>query len=225
MIANNKMNGSIKVMIVDDHPAVIEGLSMWISRQADMEFCCSAMDAINALAKIRSNRPDVVVLDLSLKESDGIDLLKQIVAKDDRIQVLVCSMHPEIPFAERTLNNGARGFISKQSESSQIIEAIRTVAQGEFYTSKLVSDRLMSKVFGKSKPPKSVISLENLSDRELQVFQHLGEGMTTAEISVRMHLSSHTIETYRQRMKAKMGIKSNSELACKATKWLLEMQR
>lgn len=217
------INETIKVMIVDDHPAMREGLGMWIDRQPDMQVCCDAGDAITAMNLIGNRRPDVVVLDLSLKDSDGIDLLKQIVARDPDIRVLVCSMHAEVPYAERTLNNGAKGFIGKQCETTQIIEAIRTVAKGEFYTSKYVADRLMSKVFGRSKTTRTETSIENLSDRELQVFQHIGEGLTTAEISERLHLSTHTIETYRQRMKAKLGIKTNSQLACKATKWLMEL--
>lgn len=210
-------------MVVDDHPAMREGLGMWINRQADMEFCGDAADVLTALKRIRESPPDVLVLDLALKDSDGIDLLKQLHTTNSSVAVLVCSMHPEIPYAERTMNNGARGFIGKHCEIDEIIEAIRTVARGEYYTSKAVSDRLMSKVFGGSSKRRMASSMETLSDRELQVFQHIGEGLTIAEISNRLHLSTHTVETYRQRMKAKLGVKTNTELACKATKWMMEL--
>lgn len=215
----------IRILVVDDHPAMREGLGIWISRQPDMEMVGEAADANTAMKLIEATRPDVVVVDLSLKESDGVDLIRRIVALDLSIHILVCSMHPEIPYAMRTLKLGARGYIGKQCGGEEITDAIRKVAQGDYFTSKAVSEQLLKEVLKPRKADNgSGLQVSILSDRELQVFEHIGRGLTMREITDRLHLSSNTIETYRQRIKMKLNIHSNADLSSKAVQWVLENQ-
>lgn len=218
---------TIRVILVDDHPAILEGLTTWINRQPDMQMVGSSSEANLAINLIENGAPQVVIVDLSLRDSDGMDLIKRILARSPDMNVLVCSMYPEIPYAQRALNSGAKGYVSKDCTSEEIIEAIRTIAKGKYHTSKAVSDWLLKAQFGRKKmaEPQNKGCYEELSDRELQVFEHIGKGLTTIEIASRLHLSSHTVETYRQRMKAKLGIKHNSELGSKATQWVLEKQK
>jgi DNA-binding NarL/FixJ family response regulator len=217
----------IRVILVDDHQAILEGMTTWINRQPDMQMIGSVSDANLAMKLIEKEAPQVAIVDLSLRDSDGIDLIKRILLRSPEINVLVCSMYPEIPYAQRALNSGAKGYISKDCSSEEIIEAIRTIADGKYHTSKAVSEWLLKAQFGRKKMGASPNrgTYEDLSDRELQVFEHIGKGLTTIEIASRLHLSSHTVETYRQRMKAKLGIKHNSELGFKATQWVLEKQK
>lgn len=215
--------GQIQVMVVDDHPAMREGLAACINRQPDMNMCCDAGDARAAMRLLKKHAPGVVVLDLSLKESDGLDLLKRMLFHVPELNVLVCSMHPEIPYGVRTIQNGAKGYVNKQSETSEIVEAIRTVASGETYVNYRIQNA-MDQAPAQGRGSKSGYGLELLSDRELQVFQHLGEGLSIEDIAKRIRVSKHTIETYRQRMKKKLQIKSNNELICLASKWTLDLK-
>lgn len=215
--------GQIQVMVVDDHPAMREGLAACINRQPDMKMCCDAGDARVAMRLLKKHTPSVVVLDLSLKESDGLDLLKRMLFHIPELNVLVCSMHPEIPYGVRTIQNGAKGYVNKQSETSEIVEAIRTVASGETYVNYRIQNA-MEQAPAQGRGSKSGFGLELLSDRELQVFQHLGEGLSIEDIAKRIRVSKHTIETYRQRMKKKLQIKSNNELICLASKWTLDLK-
>ena len=217
----------IRVILVDDHPAILEGLTTWISRQPDMTMVGSSSDANQAMNLIEDEAPQVAIVDLSLRDSDGMDLIRRILARSPEINVLVCSMYPEIPYAQRAFNSGAKGYISKDCTSEEITEAIRTISKGNYHTSKAVSDWLIKAQFGRKKiaDPQKNGCYDELSDRELQVFEHIGKGLTTVEIASRLHLSGHTVETYRQRMKAKLGIKHNSELSSKATQWVFEKQK
>lgn len=227
MIETGVCQEMIRVILVDDHPAILEGLTSWINRQPDMQMIGLSSEANQAMNLIAKEAPHVVVVDLSLRDSDGMDLIKRILAQSIEMNVLVCSMYPEIPYAQRALSTGAKGYISKECTSEEIIEAIRKVSQGDYHTSKAVSDALFKSQFGrkKNRDPKNHGCYEELSDREIQVFEHIGKGLTTVEIASRLHLSSHTVETYRLRMKAKLGIKHNSELGSKATQWVLEKQK
>jgi DNA-binding NarL/FixJ family response regulator len=224
MPASKKETQTISVLIVDDHPAMREGLAACINRQPDMSVCGDAGDARTAMRLLKKQEPGVVILDLSLRESDGLDLLRSMLFIKPKLNVLVCSMHPETPYGVRTIQNGARGYINKQSETSEIVDAIRTVAAGETYMSELVRESLQPKASGTNRGTKTRDGVEQLSDRELQVFQHIGQGLNLDEIAKRIRLSRHTIETYRQRIKKKLNIKSNNELICIASKWTLDMQ-
>lgn len=217
---------SIRVLVVDDHPAMREGLGLWIDRQKDMHLVGEAGDVTTAMNLIFKTEPTVVVVDLSLQESDGMDLIRRILAHDNTANVLVCSMHPEIPYAKRSMKLGAKGFIGKSSTSDEIISAIRTVAQGRRYTSQSLQDRLINDMFVPGKPKNSHWNdVEDLSERELQVFEHLGRGLTIIEIAQRLNLSSHTVETYRQRIRNKLNFRTISELASKAAQWVVELDK
>ena len=217
---------SIRVLVVDDHPAVREGLGMWIHRQNDMQLVGEAGDVTSAMNLVFKTDPNVVVVDLSLKDSDGMDLIRRIMAHDSGAKVLVCSMHPEIPYAKRSMKLGAKGFIGKSCGGDEIIGAIRAVAHGERFTSKSLRDRLVNDMFSPGKAKSNHWNdIEDLSDRELQVFEHIGRGLTIIEISQRLTLSTHTVETYRQRIRKKLNFRTISELASRATQWVMEHER
>ena len=224
MIETSQCQDSIRVVLVDDHPAILEGLTTWINRQSDMQIVGASSEANLAMSLIDSEVPQVVIVDLSLRDSDGIDLIKRILARNPEMNILVCSMYPEIPYARRALNSGAKGYVSKDCTSEEIVEAVRSIAKGNYHTSKVVSESLLKSQFGRKRMSqiKNKGCYEELSDREIQVFEHIGKGLTTMEIASRLHLSSHTVETYRQRIKAELGIKHNSELGSKATQWVLD---
>lgn len=210
-----------RVLIVDDHPAVREGLGVWIARQPDLELCGEAAEVAQALALFDEASPDVVVVDLSLKGGDGIDLIKRIRARDDHARILVWSMYPETLYAERALRAGALGYINKQEPTGRIVEAIRCVLAGKMYLSRPLSERLLRAAVGRGEGPTGAPD-ESLSDRELEVLRLIGRGRTTAEVADELHLSIHTIETYRRRIKAKLGLRTAAELSSAATRWVLE---
>jgi DNA-binding NarL/FixJ family response regulator len=214
---------TIHVMVVDDHPAMREGLAACVNRQPDMKICCDAGDARTAMRLLKKHLPEVVILDLSLKETDGLDLLKRMLFQLPQLNILVCSMHPELPYGVRTIQNGAKGYVTKQSETAEIVDAIRAVARGESYISYKIQAALMQSP-ATVKGNKGGTGIELLSDRELQVFQHIGQGLSLEDIAKRIRLSKHTVETYRQRMKKKLQIKSNNELICMASKLTLDLQ-
>jgi len=210
-----------RVLIVDDHPVVREGLGIRIARQPDLEVCGEASTVAEALAQLDATDPDVAIVDLSLGEGDGLDLIRRIRRRAARVCMLVWSIHPDTLYAERALHAGAMGYINKQEATGRIIEAIRCVLSGHVYLSGSMTDRLLRrKVGGGTSPGTSAV--ESLTDRELEVFRLIGGGRTTAEVAGRMNRSVHTVETYRQRIKAKLGLRTSAELARAATQWVLE---
>ncbi len=211
-----------RVLIVDDHPIVREGLAIRIGRQPDLEVCGEAASIPEALARIDATRPDLALIDISLGDGDGIDLIRRIRARASGILILVCSMYPEELYAERALNAGAMGYISKHEVAGRIIEAIRCILRGRPFLSPEMSARLVLRAVSGTAAAGVVTPLESLSSRELEVFRAIGLGKTTAETADSMKLSIHTIETYRQRIKAKLGLKTSAELARSAAQWVLE---
>ncbi len=220
---NSKNSSAARVLIVDDHPAVREGMTSRISRQDDMIVCGEAAGVTEALALVETTIPDVVVIDLSLKEGDGIDLIKRIRARDGSIRMLVCSMHPDRLYAERSLRAGALGYINKDNTTGHIVEAIRSVRDGKIYLSEDATRRLVQKSIGHSEAPG--LTLESLSDRELEIFKLIGEGHSTSDMASRLHLSVHTIDTYRRRIRLKLRIRNAAELMRTATEWTIVEQK
>ena len=215
------MDKPIRVVIADDHPVVREGLGIWIARHPDLRVCGEASSVAEALAQLDATDPDVAIIDISLGEGDGLDLIRRIRARGSRVRMLVWSMYPEALYAGRALYSGAMGYINKQEASSQIVEAIRCVLAGRLYLNRTTSDRLLRRaVSGGPTQVGSPIAL--LSDRELQAFGLVGKGLTTAEVADAMSLSVHTVETYRQRIKAKLNLRTSAELARAAAHWVLE---
>ena len=212
-----KQNKS-KVLIVDDHPIVREGLVALIDRQGDLKVCGQADDAYDALKSIDKLKPNVVIVDISLKGSNGIELTKSIRAQYPALPVIVFSFHDESLYAERALQAGASAYLTKKADSEKILKAIRTVLNGELYVSDELSKKLLHKIIG-DKTGKTITPIDNFSDREFEVFRLIGQGYRAAEAAKQLHLSSKTIETYRERIKRKLGLGDSSELLRYAIKW------
>lgn len=210
-----------RVLIVDDHPIVREGLRALISQQPDLVVCGEAESVQDALELVESREPDIAVIDISLKDSDGLELIRRIRSMDSSIRMLVSSMHDESLYARRSLRAGALGFVSKENAARQIIDAIRRVLEGRIYLSQEMSEQLLSQMIRHEDEP-DYRSVESLSDRELEVFRCIGRGLTTREIAARLNLSVKTVETYRQRIREKLALRNGAELARRASQWVLE---
>lgn len=210
-----------RVLIVDDHPAVRDGLAVRISSQDDMEVCGEAANAVDALRLLESIHPDVAVIDIQLKGSDGLELVKRIRAHEDSVRILVWSVYPDKLYAERALNAGALGYINKEHTTGRIVEAIRRVREGKVYLSEEMADRLLSQAVGGSQSLKES-PIESLSDRELEIFRLIGEGVTAAQLAQRLHLSRHTVDTHRQRIKQKLNLRTAEEVTRAAIRWALQ---
>jgi DNA-binding NarL/FixJ family response regulator len=209
-----------KVLIVDDHPVVREGLAMHLATQPDLEVCGEAEDLPGALALLASTHPDVAIIDISLKNSNGIDLIRRIKDRADAVRILVWSMYPENLYAERALRAGAQGYLNKGQATQHVLDAVRAILQGKVYVSGELTNRLLHRVVGRKLGEHSPI--DSLSDRELEAFRLMGEGMPTESIAEIMHVSPKTVETFRARIKEKMGISNLTELIQRAAQWVVE---
>ena len=218
----NEKEKPARVLIVDDHPALREALALRIGRHPDLEVCGEAADAGEALRLVDETRPDVAVVDLSLKSGDGLDLIKRIKDRDDRVRMLVWSMHSESLYAERALRAGAMGYVNKDQATGTIIEAIRRVLEGKVWLSEAMSERMLQRAVGPGRTEAAGSPVDALADRELEVFRLIGEGLKTSEIADRLHLSVKTVETYRDRIRKKLDLASGAELARHATEWVLK---
>ena len=207
-----------RVMIVDDHPIVCEGLEQLISSEAGLEVCDTAGGSAGALQKLPSAAPDVMLIDLSLAGMDGLELIKQIKTLHSDVQIIVISMHDETLYAERVLRAGAMGYIMKNEATEVVIDAIRKVFGGQIHLSDRMSSRLLRSLVD-DKKEMSDDPIASLSDRELEVFRLIGEGIGTRDIAENLNLSIKTIETYRSHIKNKMNISTASELARCAFDW------
>jgi DNA-binding NarL/FixJ family response regulator len=206
------------VLIVDDHPLVRERLAELIGRQEDLAVCGEADERAQALEVLARLRPELVIVDLTLRNSDGIDLVKDIHAQWPRMRILVVSMHDESLYAERVLRAGAHGYITKQEATRSILVAIRTVLRGEIYLRQEVAARLLARL-GLSDGLGVGDPVERLADRELQVLELTGRGLNTREVAARLRISAKTAETYRARIREKLGLETASELLQFAISW------
>lgn len=210
-----------RVLIVDDHPAAREGLSVRISLQKDMEVCGEAEDIADAMQLVRTVCPDVIIVDIQLKKGDGLDLVKRIIARDSSARIVVWSMYPDKLYAQRALNAGAMGYINKERSTGRIVEAIRRVRDGKVYVSEEMADELLRYAIGGGKP-KQNSPVESLSNRELEVFRLIGQGLNSAQLAENLHLSRHTIDTHKQRIKEKLHLATAAELTQAAVRWAIE---
>ncbi len=216
----NQLQTPAKVLIVDDHPMVREALAMRISSQPDLVVCGEAATEDEALGLLGRTNPDLIVIDISLKSGDGLELIKQVKSRQSPAKMLVVSGFQASLYAERALRAGAMGYLNKQESNDQVIQAIRTVLNGGHHLSSEISQRLIAQALGGSEAAKTPI--EQFTDRELEVFRLIGQGLTTRGIANRLHLSAHTIDTHRENIKRKLGAKNAAELSCHAVRWVLE---
>ena len=210
-----------KVLIVDDHPAIREALAIRIAHTPDLAVCGEAEDLTEAMRLVADKKPDVAIVDISLKSGDGIDLIKHIKARRQNVRMLVWSMHGEKVYAERALRAGALGYITKEQATDQIIDAIRQVLADKLYLSPSMMESMVHRTLGAAgEVPGDPV--EVLSDRELEVFRRIGLGQKARAIAGDLHLSVKTVETYRDRIREKLGLADGTELARAAFQWVMQ---
>ena len=208
----------VRVLLVDDHPVLRKGLAQLINQDPRLVVCGEAEDAPRAIKAIETLKPDFVIMDISLKHGDGIELLKTVKPQFPDLPVLVLSMHDEALYAERSLRAGAMGYIMKDDPAEQVLLAIGQVLDGEIFLSNRMKSKIVLLFAGRNgKVPSS--TLEQLTDRELEVFGLIGEGRTTRQIAGQLHLSMHTVQSYREFIKDKLNLQNSTELVQHAVHW------
>ena len=208
-----------RIAIVDDHPMVRERLAEVLKAESDLVVCGEADSRAQALQLVAKMHPDIVLLDLNLKDSQGVEVVKDIVALESGTRVLVISMYDESLFAERAIRAGARGYITKQEATKNVLVAVRRVLEGRLYLSESLEKKLVANLVVGTQGP-TVASVDSLSDRELQVLSLLGVGRSVQQIADELHLELSTVETYRTRIKDKLNLKDANELLQYAIKWM-----
>ena len=207
-----------RIFLIDDHPVVRQGLATLLNQQSDLEVCGEADDAAGALTAIAAAKPDVALVDLSLKTSSGLELVKDLVIQHPTVRVVVLSMYDELIYAERVMRAGASGYVMKRETNNNLLAAIRRVTAGGVF----LSERVMAMIAEKMGTPKRLRGesiVDQLSDRELEVFRLMGRGRSTAQIAEEMRISIKTVQAYHARMKEKLGLKNATELLRAAVRW------
>jgi DNA-binding NarL/FixJ family response regulator len=207
-----------RILVVDDHPIVRQGLALLINQEADMLVCGEAEEAMGAMHVLASAKPDVLIVDISLNGPDGLDLLKNVRTTHPTLPVLILSMHDESIYAERALRAGANGYIMKQEATEKVLVALRRILAGEIYVSDRIANKMLKHYItgsGTLRPS----SIADLSDRELEVFRLIGEGHGTRQIAEELHLSVKTVESYQAHIKEKLSLRSARELMQHAIQW------
>jgi len=217
MPENNKKRS---VLIVDDHPLIRQGVTQLVQQEEDLTVCGEAEDGPEVLPAIQEARPDIVVLDIMLKTTNGLALIGAIQERFPGLPVLILSMHDEALYAERALRAGAQGYVMKQDSPEKLIEAIRRVLQGEIYLSDNMTARMLKKI-ATGEPSAELSPLELLSARELEVFRLIGRGTATRQIADQLQVSVKTVDAHRANIKKKLDLKSGAELVQRAIKWVL----
>jgi DNA-binding NarL/FixJ family response regulator len=207
-----------RILIVDDHPMMRQGLAQLIGAELDLAICGEAENAESALDLVGALKPDLVLADISLPGKNGLELIKDFQAIQPGLPVLVISMHDESLYAERVLRAGGRGYIMKQEGGKKLMQAIRQVLGGKIYVSEKMSAEILEMFSGRRAGTESS-PVEKLTDREFEVFQLIGQGKGTREIAEKLHLSVKTVEVHRANIKVKLKLKSASELIRFAVRW------
>lgn len=224
MTSSELRSKKTRVLIVDDHPITRSGLSYLINHQPDMVTCCEAQNAAEALTGVLEARPDLVLTDFSLPDKNGLELIKDIKAVRPELPILVISMHEESLYAERVLRAGARGYITKEEGGERLMRAIRHVLSGAIYVSDKMSARILE-IFSGGPAAQSRSVVEELSDREFEVFELLGAGLSTQQIAERLRLSMKTVDAHRAKLKSKLKVRTNNELVAYAARWATSQAR
>ena len=208
-----------RILVVDDHPILREGLLQSINREPDLMVCGEAEDAHQTLEAISKLKPDLVLVDIGLPGKSGFELVKDVRIAHPELPVLVLSMHDESLYAERVLRAGARGYIMKQERPGKLIEAIRTVLDGKAYVSEKMASRILD-VFSGRRPKGSRVPMERLTDREFEILELIGRGKSSREVAKTLHLSVKTVDTHRTHLKGKLKLKSALQLTHYAVCWV-----
>ncbi len=224
MTSSELKSKKTRVLIVDDHPITRSGLSYLINHQPDMVTCCEAQNAAEALTGVLEARPDLVLTDFTLPDKNGLELIKDIKAVQPELPILVISMHEESLYAERVLRAGARGYITKEEGGERLMRAIRHVLSGAIYVSDKMSARILE-IFSGGPAAQSRSVVEELSDREFEVFELLGAGLSTQQIAERLRLSMKTVDAHRAKLKSKLKVRTNNELVAYAARWAASQAR
>ena len=207
-----------KIIIVDDHPIIRQGLAELINHEKDLVVCGEAEDAPEAMDAIKKLNPDLIIVDISLKKKNGVELIKDIKSQYPDLPILTLSMHDESLYAERALRAGAKGYVMKAEATEKVISAIHKILNGQLYVSSKIAEKMMYKLVG-GRPTFGGSTLDNLSDRELEVFLLIGQGHGTSQIAEKLFLSIKTIETYRAHIKEKLNLTNGAELLQYAIQW------
>ncbi len=208
-----------RVMVVDDHPLMRSGLVQLINQQAGLEACGEAGSSAEAMGKIPKCKPDLIVADITMKESNGLEFIKDVLAVHGNVPILVVSMHDETVYAERALRAGACGYIMKEESADCLVGAIQRVLDGGVYLSKTMSARLLKSI-ASPQPRSSASPLQKLTDREFEVFQFIGRGNSTKEIADQLHLSPSTVDVHRAHIREKLQLKNATALVYHAVQWV-----
>jgi DNA-binding NarL/FixJ family response regulator len=207
-----------RVLIVDDHPMMREGLAQLIDQEPDLSVCGQADRAAQAMDDIAANLPDLVLLDISLPDRSGLELIKDVHALHSELPILVVSMHDETLYAERVLRAGGRGYVMKQEGGKILMQAMRQVLSGQIYVSEKISAKILE-IFSGGRGGAVQSPVEKLSDREFEVFQLVGQGQGTRDIAQHLHLSVKTVEVHRANIKKKLELKTGADLVRYAIRW------
>jgi DNA-binding NarL/FixJ family response regulator len=199
------------IYLIDDHPLVVQGVTELVNAEPDLKVVGSTTEWTEALKEIPELKPDVVVLDISLAKANGIEVLKNLRIHFPKLQVLMLSMHDENLYAMRSVRAGAQGYIMKMTATEEVVKAIRHILNGEIYLSAGIAKQTMMRLVGRRKEG-TMSPMDDLSDRELEVFQMVGEGLTTRQIAERLHLSVKTIETHKAHVKEKLNLATSTQL-------------
>lgn len=208
-----------RIYIVDDHPLVRHGLSQIVANEADMEICGEAEDSPAAIRGVGEANPDAIIVDISLKGANGLELIKNLKAIHDDIPILVFSMHDETIYAQRALRAGAKAYVMKKESPSKVIDAIRKIIQGEIYVSPSVADQVLHQIVN-GPGNVSTSPVDRLTDRELEVVQLIGRGLSSREVAESLHLSVKTIESHRAHVKEKLSLRNATELVQFSVQWV-----
>lgn len=218
---NRADNRKARVLLAEDHPLVRAGIKSLLDAEPDLEVCGETGALGNLSRLVQSTEPDILILDLSLSDGIGLGAIKRLRNEFPKLRILVCSMHDESIFAYRCLQLGASGYVNKRAANNSIVTAIRSILQNKRYLSPAMTERLLEGASRQGASPEDY-SLEGLSTRELEVFTLIGQGLSTAEIAEKLHLSGKAIETHREKIKKKLSLRTSNELNRYAVQWFME---
>lgn len=213
-----KLRPKTRILIVDDHVLVREGLIRLLNRENDLEVCGEAVSEVEALARVSALKPDLAIVDITLEDGNGLELTKTLRKRFPKLLILILSMHKENLHADRALRMGANGYIMKKEGKETLLEAIRQVVAGHIYVSKIVSELLLQRIATGADDPDGTV--HSLSDREFEVFRLIAEGYGTRQIAEELTISIKTAETHRERIREKLNLNTTFELVQHAIHWL-----